>query len=231
MLLRAAETVPPDLRAALRYRTAPDLLHDPRGRTVRCTPRRRTVELPDLAGHRLFGKHFRGAGARREWRGLHWLRAHGFDAPEPLYVAHAHGHSAILLRALDGRPLDAVLHARPDALEALLAPLATLARRLHDLRHFHRDLYLNHLFLEPHRTAPRLALIDAERLFRSRLRDRRWRIKDLAALWSSTPASTPPALLDTLLGHYCAPAAPSPALRDAVRTKATRIRTHTPKYG
>ncbi len=66
--------------------------------------------------------------------------------------------------------------------------LAAIVRRMHAAGLFHRDLYMSHVFVkvEPDgRTA--FHLIDLQRMLRTRLRRRRWRVKDLAALAGSAP--------------------------------------------
>ena len=71
-MLRLSADLAAPVRDYLGYRVAADALVDPRGRLVRCTPRRRTVmhSLPD--GTRLFCKfrHRGFADAKAEWRAL-----------------------------------------------------------------------------------------------------------------------------------------------------------------
>lgn len=71
---------------------------------------------------------------------------------------------------------------------ALVEQLANFVRMLHRRRLVHRDLYLSHVFISHNKTGRAVfRLIDLQRLFRPRLRWRRWVVKDLAALHYSTP--------------------------------------------
>jgi hypothetical protein len=67
--------------------------------------------------------------------------------------------------------------------------LAKLVRRMHAANLCHRDLYTSHLFvkLDPNGTVC-FHVIDLQRMFRLRVRRRRWWAKDLAALAGSAPA-------------------------------------------
>jgi hypothetical protein len=66
--------------------------------------------------------------------------------------------------------------------------LAGVVARLHGGNLCHRDLYTCHIFMEVDAEARVcFRLIDLQRMFRVRLRKRRWRVKDLAALGASAP--------------------------------------------
>jgi heptose I phosphotransferase len=64
----------------------------------------------------------------------------------------------------------------------LVRELGRLARTFHEGGWCHRDFYLCHIFVEWVEGAPKLSLIDLQRVFRPRWRVWRWRIKDLAQL-------------------------------------------------
>lgn len=78
--------------------------------------------------------------------------------------------------------------ADPAYRRAVRTAVARLVARLHEAGLCHRDLYISHIFFEPRPDpAAGLVLIDLQRVIRPRLRRRRWRIKDLAALNYSVP--------------------------------------------
>jgi len=116
-------------------------------------------------------------------RELEWhLRLAALGVPVPAPAAAGPGFFAS--EALAGAvPLDDAIRRGLPAPEKrrLALELAALARRLHDARLCHRDLYLNHVLLGP---GGRLHLIDLQRVRRFRLS--RWRVKDLAALRASS---------------------------------------------
>lgn len=102
--------------------------------------------------------------------------------------------SFLLTEELPGRPADDFWQDRvapaedPQVRSNLLAVLADTARRLHAARLFHRDLYWCHFFVhetEPARFA--VALIDLQRVCRSRVLAWRWQLKDLAQFVFSVP--------------------------------------------
>jgi len=218
------------LRAVLGYEVARDALQDPRGWTVRCTPRRRT-RLLRLEEH-VFCKVRRGglSVARDEWRALERLASLGIRAPRPVFLACAGRTSVLGIRAVAGRPADSWIRDelradRDDAVTAWAGDhVAGVVRRLHDAGLFYRDLYWNHLFVTGSGDPP--ALIDAERLLEPRVRRRRWRVKDLAGLEASWPADAR-APLDALLSALDVDG----DLLDAVHAKAARIRERRPKFG
>jgi len=234
--LRFAETASDAARAALGYAEPADALFDPRGRTVRCTPRRRTVEGPVVAGLALYRKFREGPGAEEEWRWLHELAEMGFRVPSPVCLASGGGRSVLVCEQVAGRPLDAVLTdairtGRVDAeLDYCAEHVAPMVRRLHDLGLFHRDLYCNHLFVADLASQP--AMIDVERVVRPRWRRRRWQVKDLGALLSSAPAGIPAkASLRFLRAYLDGDVGSSRPLVEAIVAKAARIARHQPKYG
>ena len=140
-------------------------------------------------------------GARHEWQGIQRLQALGIDTMTLVAYGRqginpAALHSFVLTGALEHtRSLEAVCadwRTVPPPLafkRALLARVAEIARRLHQHGMNHRDLYLCHFLLADADLArsglSRLYLIDLHRLQLRRRVPRRWRIKDLAALYFS----------------------------------------------
>lgn len=237
MELRFAKDLPAVIRSELGYATALDALGDPRGWTVRCTPRRRTIAGPRVGGHLLFRKERAGPGAAAEWRMLHELEQRGFGVPTPVCWAQAEGRSVVVSLEVAGRPLDALLReAVHDGSQAAAAAycsevVAPLVRRLHDSGLFHRDLYWNHLYAES-LTGSEPRLIDVERVFRPRWRIARWRIKDLAALLSSTPPEfSRTAQLRFLRSYLTGVSRSWRELAPHILRKAHRIASRRPKYG
>jgi hypothetical protein len=231
-----AEHLDPAVRAALGYRDAVDALLDPRGETVRCTPSRRTSRIPAVAGRTLFRKVAVGRAALAEWRNLAALEAAGFRVPARVCAAAGLGSSVVVTAQAPGRPLDVLLAeaARRGELtetaRRAARAVAPAVRELHARGWCHRDLYASHLFWEPGAPAP--VLIDVQRLFRPRFRRRRWRVKDLAALWSSMPPQLPPSVGLRFLALYLGRRPRRwRRLARAVDRKARRIRGHAPRYG
>jgi hypothetical protein len=162
----------------------------------------RVRELPDRSNHllRAGGRVFRvkrerRAGGSREAEGLRRAEAAGapvariaFEGRDP-----QHGSVVATFDLGDALPMDDALRAgrlegprRRGALRALARAVATL----HDARLHHRDLYLNHVFVDPQRDPPTVVLIDLERVGRHRRSLGRWVVKDLAAIESSIPPGT-----------------------------------------
>jgi heptose I phosphotransferase len=72
--------------------------------------------------------------------------------------------------------------------QRVVRELAGVVGRLHRGDLCHRDLYTCHIFIEVEAEGRvSFRLIDLQRMFRMRLRKRRWRVKDLAALAASAP--------------------------------------------
>ena len=69
----------------------------------------------------------------------------------------------------------------------LIEQLAKLIGRMHRAGYCHRDMYLSHIFLCRDSAGEEfLALIDLQRVFRPRIRQYRWQVKDLAQLYYSS---------------------------------------------
>lgn len=213
-----------------------DAILDPRGRIVRCTPRRWTLRWEGPCGVRVYRKVHVGRGALAEWRWLHELARLGFRVPAPAFVAAAAGRSVVGSLGVDGRPLDTWLAEAAGTPEeagrlgAAVEAVAPLARRLHDHGLFHRDLYLGHLFLCPDAAEP--VLLDVGRVLRPLVRRRRWVVKDLAGLLSSCPLQVPDEAVERFLDTYLGggSAACRRRLAGQVARKARRIRERRPRY-
>lgn len=138
-------------------------------------------------------------GAGNEWRALRRLTALGIDTMRPVAFGErgcnpATQHSFILTEELaptvsledycrDWRTVPPA----PTLKRALINRVARMARRMHRGGVNHRDYYICHFLLhlpiDP--TAPRLSLIDLHRAQVRKQVPRRWRNKDLAALYFS----------------------------------------------
>ncbi|MCA8944235.1 MAG: hypothetical protein KDB80_16840, partial [Planctomycetes bacterium] len=217
----------------LGYATAVDAIEDSRGRTVRCTPHRRTVMLR-LPGSTLFCKHRsrHPNDSLVEWGNLDRLASLGLDVPAPVFLAQDGARSVVGMRDVAGRPLDveAIEAERRGESGAFLdfarTRVVPAIRTLHDAGLVFRDLYWNHLFRVGPADDPRVAFVDVERVFAPRLRWRRWIVKDLAGLLSSWPLADG-SVPEAVLGEYGADVG---LVRDA-RAKAVRIAGRRPKYG
>ncbi len=138
-------------------------------------------------------------GAGNEWRALERLTAAGVDTMRAVAFAErgdnpARRHSFIITEELaptvsledfcrdwpQHRPAPALKH-------ALIRRVAEMARRMHGGGINHRDFYICHflLHLPVDAGAPRLSLIDLHRAQVREKTPRRWRDKDLAALYFS----------------------------------------------
>lgn len=216
----------------LGWTDAASALADPRGRTVRCTPRRRTTLQVCSDGARIFKKHRRGgvAAARREWQWLQELGRRGFATVAPLCFAARGADSLLVTHAAHGCAGDVWLAREPGACELAALEFAPVVARLHAAGLCYRDLYWNHVIRED----GRFLVLDVERVFAPRLFFARWRRKDLAGLVASLPrgVATRTQLLRFLL-HYAGGVLPADwkALVRGVLAKAERIRGHRPKYG
>ncbi len=143
-----------------------------------------------------------------EWEHLQWARTQGIPVPEALAVGQWYGpglqcRSYLALRELSGQKainelLPFVKKAWPSRLfqcwwRSALVEIARLARLMHDLHHYHKDLYLCHFYApETILTQPsvikqgQVRLIDLHRLTYHPLTGHYWRIKDLAQLLYSS---------------------------------------------
>lgn len=229
----------PGASALLGYRGAADALEDRRGELVRETPTRCTWRTELADGTVVFRKlrTRRARDAEREWRALDTLAELGIRVPRGLLVARSGMGSALVMHACPGPALSDWILARgadADLAGCVLGPVLALVRRLHAAGFAHRDLYWNHLLIPDLRAHEELALIDVERLVRSRLRRRRFLEKDLAALLGSWPLAAPPRTLALrFLRGWLGGAlgAGWKRLARRVLARARRIREHVPRHG
>ncbi len=135
------------------------------------------------------------------------------------------------------RPLDALLKEGtlcPDVRRRVLRRLADDVAALHASRHHHRDLYLNHVFVDPAEAQPVRGIIDWERHGAHRAEVGRWVVKDLASLLASIPPGTvSPREQRAFLARYMRAARvlrrSRAGLARRVEAKAARIRRHVPR--
>ncbi|MFO0932809.1 MAG: lipopolysaccharide kinase InaA family protein [Planctomycetota bacterium] len=91
------------------------------------------------------------------------------------------------------RPMDDLLREgalSPAAIDGAFKALAEAAAAMHEARVHHRDLYLNHVFVDPTGARPGVTIIDVERLQRHVGVLPRAIVKDLAAVEASIPEGT-----------------------------------------
>ncbi|MFT3879781.1 MAG: lipopolysaccharide kinase InaA family protein [Gemmatales bacterium] len=143
--------------------------------------------------------------AVEEWQNLQAAQEQGIKVPEPLAVGQRIGpglqlQSFLVIRELTGMlPLHQAIPLAYSILPSstfsswkrqLLSEVTAIARRLHSMSYYHKDLYLCHYYVEKpqqtdHSPGP-LTLIDLHRFARHRLLGWRWQIKDIAQLLFST---------------------------------------------
>jgi hypothetical protein len=129
-------------------------------------------------------KHRLAHPCRDEVRGLALLGAASIPCPRLVACATLDdGRSAVITLDLAGmKPADA----SGLTFDQIAEPTAGLVARLHSAGLHHRDLYLNHLFVDPQHPE-RVALLDAARVRQlPRWFRRRWIVKDLAQFAYST---------------------------------------------
>jgi heptose I phosphotransferase len=146
--------------------------------------------------------------AMQEYNHLQWASRQGVPVPRPVAAGEFIGpglrlQSFLAVEELTGMlPLHEAVPLAASRLSAvdflrwkrgLVAELARLARRLHDRRHFHKDLYLCHFFVHadddasvPQEWCGRVWLIDLHRLAHHKRSWPVWLVKDLAQLLYSS---------------------------------------------
>lgn len=146
--------------------------------------------------------------ARQEFEHLEWAKSAGFPVPDAVAAGEFIGpwgrlSSFLAVEELhDMLPLHEAIPAAAARLDAaalarwkhgLTAEIARLARELHALRRFHKDLYLCHFYIpraDLEATPPdwrgRVHLIDLHRLGHHRLTARWWQAKDIGQLLYSS---------------------------------------------
>lgn len=204
-------------------------------------------DLPDRSNHvlRLDGlvvhvKRTKGAAASAEAASIARARAAGAPTATIVFEGADAAYGAIVgtLDLAPARPLDELLAA--DAIPAsrrgaVIDALASAVAALHRAELFPKDLYLNHVFVDPDDPSGRVTLIDLERAAARRWFVRRAVVRDLAALRASTPDDRVPTeerrrfLEAYLRARGLVPSADGPALAAAVRRKAASIRRHAPR--
>jgi heptose I phosphotransferase len=173
--------------------------------------------------------------ARIEFENLRALAAQGFPVPQALgWGRSPGGGSFLLLRPVEGSPLDAWMRSAvdPATRRGILAAVASLVSRFHRAGWFHRDLYACHLLVDG---SQRLALIDLARARRTRRLRARWIVKDLGALLHSTrdPSTSLAERARFLLEYLGKDRLDREARRLAARVlrRAERMRRHVPREG
>ena len=177
----------------------------------------------------------RRSPGRREHEALEELRALGLPVPRSLHLLERGGDSVVVLEDLEHtESLRERLLRDPGAAGGFLPELLELVRRLHRAGWYHRDLYLDHVL--PVGDPERLFLIDLGRARRDARPRARWFVKDLAALWHSTPSGVQPRLgLRFLAGWLDAHGVQGRRERRrwlrAVLRRARRMAAHVPRGG
>lgn len=218
------------------------LWHGALGRTVRCVPWRRTIQVETDRG-RVFAKLFtrRRGGAANEWRWLHMLPMLGLRGPEPIAYRRRGRRAMVVTGEVEGRSLDAWIRDAEregwldDVYRFCARHVAAAVRRLHEQDLVHRDLNFPHLYSVDPRRSQQVSMIDVERMFKIVLpwRRRRWVVKDLASLLASSPAPVPCAMQWRFLRRYLPDVGRGERRRlgRAVAAKAQRIARHRPRFG
>lgn len=211
-----------------------------RAACIRDLPGRANLEL-EVDGRLVYVKRRKRGTVCREWLFAGWARDHGLPTAEPVFtgVDRKLGAASGFADLAPARPLDDLLG--EDALgwttrRVVLLSLSAQVARLHGLRRHHRDLYLNHVFVDPAAEEPLVAIIDWERAGRHLGRLGRWVVKDLASLEASLPPTTVTrGERMRFLAHYLRALPGADAGRDLlglarrVERKAARIRAHVPR--
>ena len=128
------------------------------------------------------------APARREFELLRSMAESGLPVPRAIaYHRSARNPQravVVMERVVHEENLRQRLERRPEEAARWLGPLTEIVGGLHAGGWYHRDLYLDHLLV----AGERLVLIDVGRARHEPRARRRWIVKDLAALWHSTPS-------------------------------------------
>lgn len=178
---------------AWRARLAIDLPESD-GATRRFYVKRFAAPPPGAQRRRVFAGHGRRstAGVERYW--LEALNAEGIAVPAVAAFGEEmdgrrERRSVLVLTAAPGCSLEQWVQGRVEkAPPALIEALAAFIAGFHERGYIHRDLYLSHIFVErAESAAPRLTLIDLQRVLRHPLRRERWICRELAQLDYSTP--------------------------------------------
>lgn len=204
-------------------------------------------DLPDRSNHRLRVGHVlyhvkrtKRARHSREAAAIQFLQGIGVPTARLAFFGRQRGVGAVAATVdlAPARPLDDLLREgtlTPTAIDAAFAALAAAAATMHQARVHHRDLYLNHVFVDPTGERPGVTIIDVERVRRHVGVLPAAVVKDLAAVEASIPEGTVDLTYRVrLLVHYLR-ARRFPVrtllgnLLRRVSTKVERIRAHVPR--
>jgi hypothetical protein len=204
-------------------------------------------DLRDRSNHVLYVgglaihvKRGKGWGESREAAAIDALARVGVPVARVAFHGRdrRHGHVVGTFDLAPARPLDDLLRdgaLSPVAIDAAFHALAEAAAALHGAGLHHRDLYLNHVFVDPAAARPSVTLIDVERVRRHHGLLGHAVVKDLAAVQASIPPGARSCVAQTrFLVHYLrARRFPvrmllGPLLRRVV-AKADSIRSHVPR--
>jgi len=248
--MRTSFTVAPGFEEALRAAGLDRFervmaVEAPEDAVTRAVPGRFTTRValagaaPGGCGLVVYLKRHRGLihakAAAHEWRMLGDVAAAGIPCPRPVAFGERAGifgtsESFLMTKKIEGaEQADWWIEERPEKRPALVAAVASLARRFHGAGFHHQDLYLCHFFVrEAAGGALDLFLIDLQRAGRhgGRLR---WIVKDLAELhFSMGAAGFGEADWRAFLDRY---GGIERGLARAILAKSARIARHVPKYG
>ena len=164
---------------------------------------------------RRFVTYGRGSPASVEFENVRAAQRRGVATMDAIAFGHEMGFAGLSARrsylVVTSVPGDAIercgvkflaAHAGDDGARRLTDELARLVAALHGGGFVHRDLYASHVFLNDSDDGVSLHLIDLARMFAPRWRKFRWRVKDLAQLKYSMPASWVQSHWDEFLGAY-----------------------------
>jgi hypothetical protein len=226
-----------DVLARAGIATVADVLA--RAEAVRDLPDRSNHVLR-VGGHVFYVKRSKRRGPSREVGVLATLARAGVPVPRPAFWGAQRGIGSIAATddLAPARPLDDLLREgalSPLARDAAFRSLAQAVARLHHARAHHRDLYLNHVFVDPTDASRGVTIIDVERTRRHHGLLSRDVVKDLAAVESSIPdgvlscTSRARFLVDYLRARrFPVRTLLGPLLRRVV-AKAAVIRAHVPR--
>jgi tRNA A-37 threonylcarbamoyl transferase component Bud32 len=194
--IRAADPATGRLLAEAGIGTVRDLLE--RAEWVRRLRARSNLRLR-LGARTVHVKHHpRARTASPEARGLRAAAAAGVPVP-PLAFEGASARDGAVAGTFDlapARPLDDLLREGllgPELRRRVGALLARAVAALHGAGRHHRDLYLNHAYVDPEALRPLAGIVDWDRSGRHRRVWGRRVVKDLAALEASARAAGVPA--------------------------------------
>ncbi len=179
-------------------------------------------------------------GTALEAEGIHAARRVGVRVPTLVCSGVDKKLGALTMtRAVEaGVPLDQLVRERRlnrSQRRATLFHLARAAAALHNAGLHHRDLYLNHIYVDPHQDHPEPTIIDWERYGEHKGAMGRYVVKDLAALLASAldagvrRTNRLRFLSSYMTYRHLSIDAYGALLLQKVEAKAERIRAHVPK--